>query len=286
MRKTSGKSPHKAKLAGLKKALSFKKESRAECEYNGYSPALTDYDIYFPSRREKSLYYTFACGILFGIGWLFYKSFLLSALLCLLSKLFYPMYIDYLKNRRKDRLLEGFRDALYSMSCSFAAGRQMPYALSEAASQLGETYGKDSDISTELDHIVRVYSESHGNLQDLLGDFARRSGLEEIRQFASSFRICAKSGGDIEGVALKCSDLLLEKLSLRSEMKSLTSQKKLDLAVLFSMPLLIVLMLNLTSSDYLSPLYESLAGRIIMSACIAAIGSALYLSIKILDLKF
>ncbi|MBQ2218944.1 MAG: hypothetical protein II418_08390, partial [Firmicutes bacterium] len=91
--------------------------------------------------------------------------------------------------------------------------------------------------------------------------------------------------GDLEDVCLKSASLLLDKLAFRSETDSLMAQKKLDILLLLSLPLLMLVFLNLTAFSYIAVLYTSAAGRLLMSMCLAAIGGALYWSIRIIDVE-
>jgi tight adherence protein B len=242
---------------------------------------MTDYRVYTLTQGEKRKYYVIAGLILASLGFLFYKSLWLSILCMLLARPFEKEFSRYKGGLRREVLLEGFRDVLYSISGSIAAGRQMPTAIADAHRQLTATYGACADISLELLNIVRVYEGAHGSVEDLLLDFGKRSGLVEILQFGRVYHICRHNGGDMEEVALKSANLLLDRISFRGEVKMLTAQKKLDILFLVSMPVAILFFLSLTSSDYLTVLYVGLPGRLIMTLCLIAIAIALVWSLRL-----
>ena len=236
------------------------------------------------SRQERLTYYLCACPALALLGFLFYRS-LPAALLCAAAaRLLENSYAGLRLQRRKEKLLEGFRDVLYTISGSVAAGRQMPSAIRDAEQQTLSSYGKDSDIHRELSRICGIYGSAHGDIGELLVDFGARSGLEEIRQFAASYEICRKNGGDVESVCLKSASLLLDKIAFRSELDAMIAQKKLDIAMLSAMPVLVLLMLNLSSFSYIAPLYSCLAGRFLMTLCLAGLCAAVLLSIRITEI--
>ena len=201
------------------------------------------------------------------------------------SVFFKSSFESFLCERRQNRLLEGFRDTLYIIAGSVAAGRQMPLAIEDAWKQCKTIYGQNSDICKELETICNVYNQSHGELEVLLQDFGRRSGLAEIIQFASSYEICRKNGGDVENVCMKSANILLDKIEFGKEAKAMISEKKMDIILLTAMPLGMVLILNVTSFSYISPLYGNTEGRIIMSLCLAGIALALKSGIKITNIK-
>lgn len=246
---------------------------------------MTNYCVYIPSSKELISYYCFSLILFFLLGFLFYRNLIFSLIFCLLTIPVKKFYVKYKIDKRSKNLLEGFRDVLYSFSSSIAAGRQMPQAISDSAKQLKASYGASSDIYIELSHIDAVYQETHADIGELLLDFALRSGLDEIKQFADSYKVCKKCGSDLEAVCLKSASLLLDKIDYQNEVKTLVSQKKLDIALLTAMPIVILLFLNLVSYSYIAVLYESLAGKIVMTLCLALISAALVWGLKIVDLK-
>jgi len=178
-------------------------------------------------------------------------------------------------------MLEAFKDALYCISASIAAGRQLPFAIEDAANQ-SELFG--DILSDEFHYIVDVYKETHGNTEELLMDLADRSGIEEIKLFAMSCRICRKSGGDLEKVCLRSAFLLIERIDYQNEVSAVLSEKKLDSLILMAMPPLILFFLNMTAYDYVAILYESFQGRIIMSFCLLLMVLAGLWSLKLMTL--
>ncbi|MBR3035287.1 MAG: type II secretion system F family protein [Firmicutes bacterium] len=245
---------------------------------------MTDYFSYHPPRRERIRYYLSVCPLLALLGILFYRSVLMAAACAFLAKPCERFYTAWKIRGRRNALQEGFRDALYSLSASVAAGRSMPAALSDAASQSEASYGPDADITRELRTIVNVYSSVHGDAAQLLSDFGQRSGIAEISQFASSYSICRLCVGDLEEVCMKSAGLLLDRLSFRKESESLMAQKRLDIALLVSLPVLMLAFLNLVSYDYISVLYQTLSGRLIMTLCLLAMGGAVWWSVRIIDI--
>lgn len=229
---------------------------------------MPDYKEYLFTPKERKLYYIRSGCALACLGILFYKSIVFAFLCTILSKPLEVEYVKYKIKKRQEVLLEGFRDMLYSVSGSIAAGRQMPIAIADAKMQAENSYGEGAYITKELSLMVRAYEEAHGTVEDLLSDFGVRSGIAEIKQFALVYRICKHSGGDLEGVTLTCANLLLDRISFRGEVNMLTAQRKVDILFLVSMPMLILLFLNIASPAYISVLYCCLAGRAIMTACL------------------
>lgn len=242
---------------------------------------LKDYKVYKLNKKELTEYYIIACSVCFVLGMLFYNSFVISAALCLVTPLFQKKYAEYKCDKQRKELLENFKDSLYSISASVAAGRSMPKAIADAAEQ-AEMF--ENKIAAELKYIIDAYNSAHAKIEDLLSDLAKRSGIEEIKLFAASYRICKKSGGDLEGICLKSAYLLIERIDYQNEVASVLSEKKLDTILLMAMPLLILLFLNLCSYDYIALLYECLEGRIIMTISLLLMVLAALWSLKMMNL--
>ncbi len=246
---------------------------------------MIDYRLYSLSGKERRDYYIAACLALAALGFLFYRSSIMSLICTAIAVPCEKLYAKILRERRRARLLEGFRDVLYSISASVAAGRQMPQAIEDCALQMELSYGKEADIAREMSAIAQHYSEMHGDASAMLCDLGERSGIAEISQFAASYRICERSGGDLEEVCLRSANLLLDKIAFAGEVKAIIAQKKLDIGMLVSLPLIILLFLNLTAPDYTAPLYTTISGRLIMTLCLGGIGFSLWLSLKITKIK-
>ena len=242
---------------------------------------MRNYTEYQLKGRELTNYYIVSACILFAVGFLFYKSVFLSLLCCLLAPLLKGFYIKYRTEKLQREIADGFKDALYSIASSVACGRQMPMALKDACANAAN--GSITEI--EFAHILDVYENSHGDIAELLGDYAQRSGSDEIRQFAASYRICLQSGGNLEEVCMKAANLIIDKLEYKEEVQSLIAQKRLEIGILSAMPPVILLFLNIVSSDYISPLYSCMGGRLIMSGCLVLIGLAIIWSSRLMSVS-
>ena len=222
---------------------------------------------------------------MFALGLLFYRSAAAGAACCIASVFLKKLYTAHLANKRRLRLLSGFKDALYSISGSVAAGRQMPYAIQSAAEAACAAYGKSSDIARELGSISDSYARTHSDIGIMLEDLGNRSGLSEIKQFASSYRTCQKCGGDLEDVCRRNAELLLSRMSFNDEVRALAAQKKYDIILLAGMPLAVLFLLDLTNYSYVAVLYETTAGRVVMTLCLCLILSALLWGMKITKIE-
>ena len=104
----------------------------------------------------------------------------------------------------------------------------------------------------------------------VLKDLSGSSGLEDIHDFVTIYSICKSTGASLITALNKAAGVIMEKMSIEREIEELIRRKESEGIVSFAMPAIIILFLNLTAPDYIAPLYETLIGRIIMTAVIAA----------------
>jgi len=244
----------------------------------------TDYRVYIMNRKERACYYAAAALLAVFLGVLFYRSILFSLALSLLAIPGEKLWQCRLKGKRQEKMLREFRDVLCSLSSALASGLQLPDALEDACSNVCFE-SENSDLKRELMSICRSYRSSHAVMAQLLEDLGRRSGLEDIASFAVSCSVCMDCGGDLEAVSLHTAALLLDRMDFARELHAMTAQKKTDIAILTSMPMLVLLFLNLTSSGYIQPLYETLTGRVVMTLALVLIGTALLWSMRMIGIE-
>jgi len=248
-------------------------------------PLPRDYSVYELSPGER-LKFLLLCGLgLIIAAYLFYHSFVLSLLVSFLALPGLNPYRSHLAGKRRREMKEQFRDVLYSISVSFSAGRQMPEALHEAGQNMKLIYGEDSLIASELSHMVKRLSEYRESEDEILMDFASRTGIEDISDFVDIYLTCRETGGDLIRVLAKASEIIMDKIAIEKEIRVITAQKRFEAKILTAIPFIIILFLQLTSPDYLSAMYEGIEGRILMTAALCGIGFAYFWSIKLTEIE-
>lgn len=246
---------------------------------------IRDYSVYEMSTKEKFFFYAGGYCCIFIVFYLFYHNWIISTLsgvLIIRGK----TYIEArLADKRMNTLNIQFKDMLYSLSASVAAGRQMEEALVEAEENLSMLYGNDEPIMTELKHMRISIVENKESGKLLLKDFAFRSKNEDINSFSQVFATCRDMGGDLEKIIGHTTEILTDKINIEREIKAITSQKKTEGRIISLMPLLMLLFLNIFSYSYIYPLYSTFVGRLIMTGALAATFYGIYLMEKISNIR-
>lgn len=246
---------------------------------------MTNYDCYQLNGKRRVYFYIICSFLASVIGYLFYKNILIAALFVVFSYPTERYYLRYLVGKQKRELSYQFRDLLYSLSSSFATGRQMQEALAEAEGGLRMIYDEDAHICRELSHIVKRMRESRELEEELLWDFALRSNVADIRSFVDIYSICKRTGANMDKVIMKAINVLLDKIDIQREIHMLTAQKRMESYILTATPFIVLLFLQIVSPDYLSVMYLTLSGRFLMSLALLAIVASFFWSMKITQIS-
>ena len=247
---------------------------------------LTDYTALELSPKEKILFYTAAAAVSIFIGWLFYDSPLAGTALMLLTAVIKPRYARSLSHRRKSKLVLQFRDMMYSVSALMSSGRSLGQGLIESADFWKGTYSEKDCIIKELKLMTKRMKEGGERDVDLLKDFAARSGVADIHDFAMVCGICKKTGGDFAKAVSRCADIIGDKISLERELYVLASQKRFESRIVGTAPFVIIFFIKLLSPEYLYPLSHTQAGRAVSTLALMVTGLGWMMIERMNDIEF
>jgi tight adherence protein B len=245
---------------------------------------LTDYTRYRMSWREKLVHVLFSAAVLFIVGYVFYRNALIALVLSAAS-LYYPVIrAAKLKEKRQRELTLQFRQALASLSSALVAGKSLENAFRDAAADLALLYpDPQTDIIRELEAINRQV-DNGVPIEKALLNFAGRSGVEDIRQFADVLVTCKRTGGNLVSVVRRTSDIIGDKLEIEQEISVLIAQKRFESKVLAFAPIVVVAALSFSSPDYMAPLYSG-PGYLIMTSALTVLIFCYWMIQKIMDMK-
>ncbi|NLD19177.1 MAG: hypothetical protein GX663_02880 [Clostridiales bacterium] len=246
---------------------------------------IRDYSVYELSKKEKTVVFLGGYFCIFTVSFLFYHNVMVSLISGVLIYYCIPLVKKHLAAKRMLSLNGQFKDMLYSLSASVAAGRQMAEALVEAEDSLSLMYGRQEPIMKELRHMKVNIVENKLSDKQLLMDLAFRSKSEDINNFVQVYVTCRSMGGNLEKIIGHTTEVLTDKMNIEREIKAVTSQKKLEGRIISLMPLVMLLMMNILSASYIAPLYETWGGRLIMTVSLAAMGYGVYLMEKLSNVE-
>lgn len=154
------------------------------------------------------------------VGWVFYQNYYITVITAILG-LFYPkIKLKKLTEKHINILRLQFKDMLYYLGSSLSAGRSVESAFAQVYSSLKNIYPDDkSDIVRETEIILKRL-RTNENIENILKDFANRSGIEEIHHFADVFSVCRRSGGNLIEVVRTTSRMISERIEIKQEIET------------------------------------------------------------------
>lgn len=229
-----------------------------------------NYDFYDFSRKEKLAFYAGYALSALAVSLLFYRTVFLSPLLLP----FMPKVMEYvrsaLNDRRRRKLLEEFKDMLFMVSTSIGAGRSIKAAIAEAVPGVENIYGADSRLVPELKDMCQRMEAGNEKDTEVLMDFAVRTGLEDVIDFVNIYSTCKLTGASLIVALNRAASVIIDKMSIDKEIREAVRRKEREGILIFVMPVVVILFLNVFAPDYIGPLYSTAAGRVIMTAVIAS----------------
>lgn len=222
-----------------------------------------------------------AGGFLIGgsIAHLFYEVPLLSILvggLCAFGSI--PLYKKKQIEHRKKLLTLQFREMLRALSASFGSGGNLYIAFRSAEQDMRSNPARNRFTIDELSRI-NWQLDAGRNIEEMLYDFADRSGIEDIQSFACVFDTCYRRGGNIRSVLQNTSNALGEKMDIEHEIEAVLSAKRSEQRMMFFMPPVFVLILR-GIGDGLTDL-SGFYGRVAMTFALLLFGLAYAIGRKI-----
>ncbi|WP_455052948.1 type II secretion system F family protein [Mogibacterium sp.] len=228
------------------------------------------YDKYMVDKREKQLIFAGTLVVGTSLSVLLYHNIFFSLVLLFFYIKIQEIYAEYMLARRKRALAEQFKDFLFILSTSIGAGRGMRDAIGEAIPGIVGIYGENAILSKELKNMHKRMSIGNEEDVTVLNDFAKRSGSEDIVDFMIIYSTCKTTGASLVDALNKAASVIIDKMTIENEIRTMANRKKNESIILFVMPFVVVLFLNLFSPEYIAPLYESYIGRVIMTMVVAA----------------
>lgn len=241
-----------------------------------------DYHKYYPNALEQIVFIGKAGGIVFLISYFFYRSIWAFAPLCSLGVWYYKRQLKERCLKRKEELAAQFRECLLAVSGALQAGYAVENAFVESREDMKNLYGEKSLIYGELEFVRRGLMINI-SLEELLSDLAKRSDVEEIKQFAQVFSIAKRSGGNLPQIIQTTANLSGQQAETRQEVDILLAGKRMEQNVMRVMPFGILLYIGKAYPGYFEPLYHNIQGNLIMSGCLFVYVAAYLFGEKIIE---
>lgn len=196
----------------------------------------------------------------------------------------------YMKQRRRQwrimqeqKLGQQFVSCLQMVSASLNAGYSMENSWRAAEEELVRLYGEDAEICKEMKQMNQRIRMNEP-MEKILWEFAVKSGVEDILNFAEIFRYARRSGGNLTEIIRNCVKQMQEKTETLAEIRNAVAAKKMEQKMMNVLLPGVLLFVTVSSPSYASTLYHNGLGILVMSICLAGYLGCLIWSEKLTEI--
>lgn len=150
----------------------------------------TDYNVYNATVKEKAAWFLIGMLVSGAVLYIFYENIFVSIIIGAICGIFFvPLRKKQVINKRKKKLTAQFRGLLDALGTSIGAGKNMFDSFTGAEEDLAVQFTPEADIVKEV-RLIRIGLDNNIGIEDLLLNFAERSGIDDVRNFANVFATC------------------------------------------------------------------------------------------------
>lgn len=226
-----------------------------------------DYKVYRFKPMEILLVFFRGLVVLVTVSYLFYDSWVAVVFLSPFLWFYFRVESERFKKKRLERLQMEFKEALILIGECMEAGYSIENSFVESYFFMKERFGDSSYMVQEL-NIIRQSLKLNIKIEELLTDFADRSGSEDIGDFAVVFSQAKRAGGNMASIMKRTIVMVKEKIEIQKEIQIMLSGKKYEQKIMSLVPIGVMAYISVTSKGFFDVLYHNRAGIVIMSICL------------------
>ncbi|MDD6327968.1 MAG: hypothetical protein PUA62_05925 [Lachnospiraceae bacterium] len=210
-------------------------------------------------------------GITVGIAFLFYNAWYGSLIILPFSCIMFRRDVRQFYQKRTKRIRVEFKDFLVVLSGNLSAGYAFENAIRLAEKDMEKQYGKEFLIRDGIRRCVYGV-RCNQSIDVLFENFAHEIGIEEATSCAHLMMLAKQYGGNMIQMLQRMARNMTLMFSAEQEIETSEAQKKLESRVMLLSPFGIVFYMRMTNAAYISMMYDTMAGHVVMTLALVVIG--------------
>ena len=163
------------------------------------------------------------------------------------------MYVQYMRNKRLEKIERQLPDALDLITRALRAGHAFSSALKMTGEEMADPVaGEFRTVHDEVNFGV--------SLEQALAHLSERVPLTDLRYFVVAVLIQRESGGNLTEILANLSQLIRERLKLLAKVRVLSSEGRMSAWILGLMPFFLAGAMNLVNPEFMSLLWKDPIG--------------------------
>ena len=191
------------------------------------------------------------------LGWLLVGP-IVGLVLAVIVSLGVRIGLDLLARRRRNQFRDQLAEALQIMAGSLRAGHGLAHSI--------ETVGREAESPTaEEFRRVTVETRLGRDFVQSLEALAARMQSEDFQWVAQAIEIQRDVGGDLAAILDTVASTIQDRVRVRRQVSALSAEGRMSAVVLMALPFGLALVMSVTNPTYLSPLFHSRTGLILVA---------------------
>ena len=180
----------------------------------------------------------------------------------LIGSAFPHMVVSRMVKRRVAAFVALFPEAIDLMVRALRSGLPISEAIIGAGHEIGDPVGNEL---RRIEGGMRLGRD----LESLLWDIATRITVPEFRFFIIALSVQRETGGNLAETLANLADVLRRRRQMRAKVRAMSSETRATTVILGALPLLVGVLVGLTSPAYLQPLLTDVRGFLLDGLAVA-----------------
>ena len=199
---------------------------------------------------------TFLVATIFGISWYAGAAFAAAAGFAL------PLWsLRFLKRRREFKFIDAFPDAIDVIVRGIKSGLPVTDSIRIVASDAPEPIRSEFRAIIET-QVIGV------PLADACAKLYERVPLAEANFFGIVISIQQRAGGNLSEALGNLSRVLRDRKRMRAKINAMSMEAKASASIIAALPITVMLLVYITSPQYIEILWTHPTGRLMLAACL------------------
>lgn len=184
--------------------------------------------------------------------------------------------ISFLKKRRQKKFLHEFPGAVDIIVRGIKAGIPLGDCIRNISTEAAEP------VKTEFRMIVEA-QQMGLSIAEAVERIVDRVPLPEANFFSIVINIQAKAGGNLAEALANLSNVLRDRKKMKGKIKAMSSEAKASAGIIGCLPPLVAFFVYLTSPAYISLLFVTTTGHMVLAGCAFWMGCGIFIMRKMIN---
>jgi tight adherence protein B len=185
----------------------------------------------------------------------------------------------FLKRRRERRFIDGFADAVDVIVRGVKAGLPLGDCLKIVANDAAEPVRSEFRAVIETQTIGMPLGDACARLYESVP-------LPEANFFGIVISIQQKAGGNLSEALGNLSRVLRDRKKMQAKIRAMSMEAKASAVIIGSLPIAVMLLVYITSPNYIELLWTTELGRLMLACCVAWMSIGVFVMKKMINFDF